>query len=221
MHRRQFLLGTVPVALALAGCNAGYDGPVRTEPAETELPPSTPAASPTASPRPTPEGYWREVSLENQGTVADRHQVSLTATLEEPWITAEQSARLAVTLTNHADHIRTFYDLLEPDVKRGLLTDEGALLGSGPRPPECIGTDGTRPGPFGQGAARWRKELPAGTSTTRVFGVVDDPRISGCISPGTYRFRWRGSYTDAPQGEEEPTWIPIWWGLTLKITAPE
>lgn len=224
MNRRQFLMGTVPATLMLAGCNAGYDGPVRTKPAETEVPPSTPATSPTATPRPTPEGYWRVVSLEKQDTVADRHQVSLTATLEEPWITAEHTAQLAVTLTNHASHVRTFYDFHDVEVKRGLFNDEGATLGASTDPPECIGTDGKRPGPFGEGAGRWVKEIQAGESLTTVFGVFDDPRISGCISPGTYQFRWRLSYKDAPRDEEEDggtTYAPIRWGLTLKITAPE
>lgn len=224
MNRREFLMGAVPATLALAGCAAGYDGPVRTKPADTEAPPSTPAGSPTSTPRPTPKGYWRVVSLEKQDTVADRHQMSLTATLEEPWITAEHTAQIPVTLTNHASHGRTFYDFPDVEVKRGLFNDEGATLGASTDPPECIGTDGKRPGPFGVGPGVWERELGAGESLTIVFGVFDDPRISGCISPGTYRFRWRLSYKDAPAEEEEEggtTYVPIRWGLTLEIAVPE
>ena len=223
MDRRRFLLGTVPVTLALAGCNAGYDGPIRTPPEETPSPTET--ASPTATPRPTPEGFWRVVSLEEQGTVADRHQVSLRATVGEPWITAEHTACIAVRLTNHASHVRTFYEFAEPEIERGFLNDEGALLGSSANPPDCIGTDGKRPGPFGEGRGLAEKELQPDESATIVYGVFDDPRISGCIPPGTYRFRWRLTYKDAPADEEEEdgwtTYAPIRWGLTLNVTAPE
>jgi hypothetical protein len=224
MNRRQFLIGTVPVTLSLAGCNAGYDGPVRTEPVETEAPPSTPTASPTVTPRPTPEGYWRVVSMEEQDSVADRHQVSMQAEVGESWITAEHTAWITVTLTNHASHVRTFYDFANPEVKRGFLDDEGALLGSSTNPPDCIGTDGKRPGPFGEGRGLAEKELQPDESVTIVYGLFDDPRISGCISPGTYRFGWRFSYKDAPADEEEAggtTYAPIRWGLTLEVTAPE
>jgi hypothetical protein len=228
-------MGTVPVTLALAGCNAGYDGPVRTEAEET--PSATETASPTATSRPTPEGFWRVVSIEEQDTVADRHRVSLRATMGEPWVTTEHKAWVAVTLTNHASHVRTFHGFADPDVKRGLFNDEGAVLGDGSfddegadlvsltGPPECIGTDGKRPGPFGVGPGVWERELEAGESLTGVFGVFDDSRISGCISPGTYRFGWRITYKDAPPNEEEEdgrtSWAPIRWGLTLRITAPE
>jgi hypothetical protein len=168
--------------------------------------------------------------------VADRHRVSLRATVGEPWITTEHKAWVAVTLTNHASHVRTFYDFADPEVKRGLFDDERAVLGQGlfddegpdlvslTGPPECIGTDGKRSGPFGVGPGVWERELGAGESLTGVFGVFDDPRISGCISPGTYRFRWRITYKDVPSDEEEEggtTYAPIRWGLTLKITAPE
>jgi hypothetical protein len=161
----------------------------------------------------------------------------MQAEVGESWITAEHTAWITVTLTNHASHVRTFYDFADPEVKRGLFNNEGAVLGDGSfddegadlvsltGPPECIGTDGRRSGPFGVGPGVWQRELAAGESVTGVFGVFDDPRTSGCISPGTYRFRWRVTYKDAPAGEEEEdgwtTYDPIRWGLTLRVTAPE
>ena len=151
--------------------------------------------------------------------MADRHQVSVRAEVGESWITAEHTAWITVTLTNHASHVRTFYDFANPEAKRGLFNDEGAVLGDGSfnargaettnnplppdDPPDCIGTDGKRPGPFGVGPGVWERELGAGESLTGVFGIFDDPRISNCISPGTYRFRWRVTYKDVPSDEEE------------------
>jgi hypothetical protein len=221
MRRRQFVLGTIPSTLALTGCSTGYGGPIR--PDYEGTPSSPPTASPTGTPNPTPEGFWRVVSLDRTGPVADRHEASMTATLEEPWVTAEGTARIAVTLTNRAAHARTFFNFDDPEVKRGFFTDRGILLGAlrgaSTHPPRCIGTDGKRPGPFGEsGEGAWQRELQSNESVTVVFGVVDDPRVLGCISPGTYRFVWPLTYEVVEEAERR--YPPFRWGLTLKVTAP-
>jgi hypothetical protein len=213
MKRRRLLLTTVP-AIFGAGCSGGYDGPTGI----TRDPTATPTETPT--PRDTPSGYFRSVSLVNQYPPSDEHQVGLEAELTEDWITSEHTATVDITLTNRASKTRTFYGFEDVEVRRGLFADEGALLGPVTYAPKCIGTDGKEQGPFGEAGVRWVREFTPGESVTIPFGVVDDPRVKGCISPGTYRFDWRDfSYKPVPRSTDAET-TPLSWSLKLEIEAP-
>jgi hypothetical protein len=220
MKRRQLLLTMLPAVFG-AGCSSGYEGPTSAErePSPSPSPSSTPIPTPT--PRPTPSGYFRRVSIVEQFSPADDRQVDLTAELTEPWITSEHTATMDVTLTNRGPDTRTFYDFDEVELRRGLFNSGGALLGPVEYPPECIGTDGLKSGPFGHNAAVWAEDLAPGESVTLTFGIVDDPRTRGCISPGTYRYDWRKLSFKRDSRDSDAEYYPsLRWGVKVEIEAP-
>lgn len=137
------------------------------------------------------------------------------------WITSKQTATMDITLTNRGSEVQTFYHFDEVEVRRGPLNDEEALLGTVERPPKCIGTNGTRQGPFGEDGALWAEDLAPDESVARTFGIVDDPRMRGCISPGTYRYDWpQLRYKRGLEDSDTDYYPSLSWGVKVEIEAP-
>lgn len=162
----------------------------------------------------------RTVSVVETDTPPEPHQVSLSASMADPDVTADGPASVAVTFTNLADVERTFeFGAHAPfDGKPSASDTPGLVLlaegGYEPVAPDCW-----RPALDDGERLTWltrltRVSLPPGGDVTGTLDVWSDPATGGCVEPGRYRFE--ETYAP-PDGSDLDAFT---WGFTLAVTDP-
>lgn len=207
-RRTALHLGAAAVGGGLAGCVSARSR-------------TTPSATPSATP---PSGYWRWVTVVAHDPPPKRHQVGLSMEVVQPWITADETARIEVTLANNADTAREVGPVVDdPEFPANGM--KGIVLWDKTGSPkthasECIGTDGKVDEAVGySGASRLPHKLRAGETTTQTLIISDDANNRGCIPPDTYPFEI--GHVVRPWGETGGDETTYTWSFTLGIRGDE
>lgn len=136
----------------------------------------------------------------------EQYSVEVAMEVVQPWVTADQTAHIEVTLTNHSEEPRELAPVVDgPDFPANNV--EGIVLfdttgDTRAQPPECINTDGKADEPVGySGAQIPPHEVGAGESVTRRIGLFDDQNVRGCLVTGIYPFEI--THLVRPVGEAE------------------
>lgn len=186
-RRTALQLSGTAVGVGFAGCLSS-------------VPRSTPSATP---PEPPTSGYWRWVTITESEQPPAEHNVGIEMEVIDPWIIAEGTARIEVTLANNLDQPQELGPVVDgPDfpannTKGILLRDETDSSES--HATQCIEGDGKSDEEAGySGASRLPHKVGAKETTTREIRIFDDPNVRGCIPPGVYLFEI--DHTVKPRG---------------------
>lgn len=233
MKRRTFLatLSTAS-ALGLAGCtNRGT--PTETDPApSTDTRSETPSDTPTESPSETdvPEMVQRQVSLTSQDSVPDKYNLDITIELLRDIVTAEESARLRLTITNTGDEraLNVHGDMCHLFNRNHGASDDPAGLWL--HQPGAHSADKRVDGKWtldrdpddmrGWPAyACGSQSYAAGESQTTEYVLWDDYQVEGYFEPGTYRWEETIGISDTSDDQFDPE-SKVRWGFELKVIDP-
>lgn len=218
MNRRALL---AVVAAGLSGCVAdpslaSADG------ADDSKSPETPEnADPKAQ---------RWISIASTDEVPENAELDIIATVTEPNVTAEKTARVEVTTTNRGSaqqvsHGTDGCSIFKQD--RGVSVDDGLVLHHPEKKQWIDRVEG-----------QWSPDRPAdeyrayrayacgpteydeSASVISEYDVWDDYRTQGYMRPGTYRFEKRVStYSMGARFDDEPD-TEFTWGLELRVQKP-
>lgn len=230
MDRRQFVaaLGTTLVA----GCSGTDDessvGTTRTSTTiattnttRTETPTATETSPTGTTSRDTTTAdleVLRRVSVES-GTVADEHEVVLSASSIREEVTTRQPASVMVVLTNTASEPRSFTTGFRPTFS-GVYSEAsnpGLVLLSPDEDRERTGPNCWRPklSPgIPESGNTW--SLREAESSYMVLELWDDPDNDDCLPPGTYRFE--DDYEVDATGTDERASVTL--GFELSVEVP-
>jgi len=181
-----------------------------------------------------PNTDTRRVSLVSQDSVANRHQLQVSADLLTSVINDEETAQLRVTMMNTGPE-RTFSigSCVEPSDCGGYIFDQSAAGSDDPaglwlRDPAFEPDDerwvrdkpADEPRGFPQRGYS-KKQFETGESVSKQYAVWDDYRTNGYLEPSTYRWEeeiwiWDGASIDPEDPDTKVTW-----GFSLLIEVPD